>query len=62
MSRNDIMTRRIAFARVCLGVAVLCTAGWATAATQYVIAISVDGLGSSYLQALIDSNEAPNFR
>ena len=35
----------------------------ATAATpKYVISISVDGLGSSYLQTLIDQGQAPNFK
>jgi hypothetical protein len=29
---------------------------------QYVIDISVDGLGSSYLKALVDTNQAPNFK
>jgi len=40
-------------------------APWAparAAAVQYVISISVDGLGSSYLQALVDKGQAPNFR
>ncbi|MEX0675943.1 MAG: alkaline phosphatase family protein [Pirellulales bacterium] len=31
-------------------------------AAGYVIHISVDGLGSSYLQALVDKNEVPNFK
>lgn len=35
---------------------------FAEAAVQYVIDISVDGLGSGYLQALIDGNNAPNFK
>ncbi len=29
---------------------------------KYVISISVDGLGSSYVQSLIDHDQAPNFR
>ena len=29
---------------------------------KYVISISVDGLGASYLQALIDKGQAPNFK
>lgn len=32
------------------------------AAPQYVIQISVDGLGSSYLQTLLDANRVPNFK
>src|SRR5258708_1578767 len=45
--------------------AVLCQyAANASAAgvAQYVIQISVDGLGSSYLQSLIDQGQAPNFK
>jgi hypothetical protein len=32
------------------------------AAADYVIEISVDGLGSSYLVSLLDSNQVPNFK
>ena len=32
------------------------------AAAQYVVFISADGLGSSYLQSLVDKGEAANFR
>jgi hypothetical protein len=34
----------------------------AAASADYVIAISVDGLGSGYLQTLIDQGQAPNFQ
>lgn len=37
-------------------------AATADAAPQYVINISVDGLGSSYLNAVVNTNQAPNFR
>lgn len=33
----------------------------AASAADYVIAISVDGMGSSYLQSLVTSGQAPNF-
>ena len=42
--------------------AIFCAANWAFAAPQYVITISVDGLGSSYLQTLMNSNSVPNFQ
>ncbi|MBE3132836.1 MAG: alkaline phosphatase family protein, partial [Acidobacteria bacterium] len=42
---------------------ILCAPGPARAASvDYVIEISVDGLGSSYLQGLISGNALPNFR
>jgi hypothetical protein len=34
----------------------------AAAPSEYVIQISVDGLGSSYLQALLDQQQLPNFK
>ncbi len=34
----------------------------AAAPAEYVMQISVDGLGSSYLQALLDANELPTFK
>lgn len=41
---------------------VLLASALAEAETEYVIAVSVDGLGSSYLQWSIDAGQAPNFR
>ena len=40
----------------------LTTAAIAAAPAQYVISISVDGMGSSYMQALADSNHLPNMK
>jgi hypothetical protein len=42
-------------------VAILFAANPVSASPQYVITISVDGLGSSYLQTLINSHSVPNF-
>ena len=50
---------------VCLAAVALFSLPGAAAAArpaQYVIQISVDGLGSSYLQALLDQNELPTFK
>jgi hypothetical protein len=65
-TRNDeeqkIMDRRILGIQILTCAAVLLTLASAGAASPYVIAISVDGLGSSYLESLIDTNQAPNFK
>jgi hypothetical protein len=54
---------RLAFVSSLL-VALVALAGSAPAAdsVNYVINISVDGMGSSYLQSLLSSNQAPNFQ
>ncbi len=62
--------RRPVRVRLCQGLltlAVLCVHApaftrAAEPAAQYVIQISMDGLGSSYLQALIDQGQLPNFK
>ena len=56
------MNRATIFEQVVCCTAILFACASAKAGPQYVICISVDGLGSSYLQSLIDANEAPNFR
>ena len=62
--RDDWARRtRRAIGAIAIGLCV----GWAATATaagvaEYVIQISVDGLGSSYLQALIDQGQLPNFK
>lgn len=40
----------------------LATAAVAAAPAEYVISISVDGMGSSYMQGLIDSNQLPSMK
>jgi predicted AlkP superfamily pyrophosphatase or phosphodiesterase len=40
----------------------LASAAAAAGAAQYVVQISVDGLGASYIQTLIDEGRAPNFK
>jgi len=63
MSGSTRALRR--FAGIVLSLLLLAawTPSQATAApVSYVIDISVDGLGSSYLKALVDTNQAPNFK
>ncbi len=49
---------------VLVALAIAVSASWASAEgpAKYVIQVSVDGLGSSYLQALLDRNELPTFK
>ena len=35
---------------------------WAAGDAEYVIHVSVDGMGASYLQALIDAGQVPTFK
>lgn len=41
---------------------ILAMAAGAAGPAEYVISISVDGMGSSYMQALVDSNQLPNVK
>ena len=62
-SESPIYSTRMARALVRTVVVILATAFGApgSAGPQYVINISVDGLGSSYLNAIINTNQTPNF-
>jgi len=63
--RNRIVTiarrQRLLLGCLALWMATLCQPAWAESPKQ-VIAISVDGLGSSYLQTIVDKGQAPNFK
>lgn len=63
MSGSTRALQRVAGVVLSLVVLAAWTSGRASAdPVRYVIDVSVDGLGSSYLKALVDTNQAPNFK